>query len=39
VYGLYGVSEKLPLDEPWDYNQLLLATQDRAIKWMAEQMK
>ncbi len=39
VYALYNASDKLGLDEPWDYSRLPNATQDRAIKWMAEKMK
>jgi cephalosporin-C deacetylase-like acetyl esterase len=39
VYGLYNATDNLMLDEPWDYNRLPLATQDRAIKWMTKKMK
>jgi pimeloyl-ACP methyl ester carboxylesterase len=39
VYGLYKAADKVLLDEPWDYNRLPLATQDRVIKWMGEKMK
>jgi pimeloyl-ACP methyl ester carboxylesterase len=39
VYALYGASDKLKLDEPWDYTRLPAATQDRIIKWMNENMK
>jgi hypothetical protein len=39
VYGLYNAADKVLLDEPWDYNRLPLGTQDRVIKWMAEQLK
>jgi len=27
------------LDEPWDYNRLPEATQDRIIKWMDENLR
>jgi dienelactone hydrolase len=39
IYGLYNASDKLGLDEPWDYNRLPEATQDRIIAWMAGNMK
>ena len=39
VYGLYNAADQVMLDEPWDYNRLPLATQDRVIKWMGEKMK
>ena len=39
VYGLYGAADKLALDEPWDYNRLPEATQDRVIDWMGKNMK
>src|SRR4030095_12199343 len=39
VYGLYKAPDNLMLDEPWDYNRLPLATQDRAIHWMKEKMR
>jgi pimeloyl-ACP methyl ester carboxylesterase len=39
VFGLYNASDKLMLDEPLDYNRLPEVTQDRAIKWMTENMK
>ena len=34
VYTLYGASEKLALEEPWDYNRLPEKTQDQIVKWM-----
>ncbi len=39
VFSLYNASDKLVLDEPWDYNRLPEATQDRIIKWMSENMR
>ena len=39
VYRLYNAANNLMLDEPWDYNRLPLATQDRAINWMKEKMR
>jgi len=27
------------LDEPWDYNRLPEATQDRIIEWMSKTMR
>jgi hypothetical protein len=33
VYGLYKASDKLVLAEPWDYNRLPEATQDKIIEW------
>ena len=39
VYSLYGAEDKLILDEPWDYNRLPEATQDRIIEWMSENMQ
>jgi pimeloyl-ACP methyl ester carboxylesterase len=39
VYALYDASDKLKLDEPWDYTRLPTATQDRIIKWMNENLK
>ena len=39
VYALYDASDKLKLDEPWDYTRLPTATQERIIKWMNENMK
>ena len=39
VFALYGAKDKLALDEPWDYNRLPNAVQDRAIAWMKENMK
>ena len=38
VYRLYEAEEKLQLDEPWDYNRLPTASQDRIIEWMSEKM-
>ncbi|HEY2881979.1 MAG TPA: alpha/beta fold hydrolase [Pirellulales bacterium] len=39
VFGLYGADEKLVLDEPWDYNRLPAASQERIIKWMTDNLK
>ena len=39
VYGLYNAAGNLMLDEPWDYNRLPQATEDRIIQWMKEKMK
>jgi len=39
IFGLYNAPDKIVLDEPFDYNRLPEATQDRAIKWMTEYMK
>ena len=39
VYNLYGAEEQLMLDEPWDYNRLPAASQDRIIKWMNDNLK
>jgi pimeloyl-ACP methyl ester carboxylesterase len=39
IYSLYHAADKLVLDEPWDYNRLPEATQDRIIKWMSENMR
>lgn len=39
VYSLYQAADELVLDEPWDYNRLPEATQDRIIKWMGENMR
>lgn len=39
IYSLYKAADKLVLDEPWDYNRLPEATQDRIIKWMGENMR
>ncbi len=39
IYSLYEAPDKLMLDEPWDYNRLPEATQDRIIKWMSENMR
>ncbi len=40
VYALYGAAGKLALEEPWDYNRLPQATQDRVInQWMAENLR
>ncbi|MEJ2647673.1 MAG: alpha/beta fold hydrolase [Sedimentisphaerales bacterium] len=39
VYKLYNSTDKLTLDEPWDYNRLPEATQDRIIQWMDKNMK
>jgi pimeloyl-ACP methyl ester carboxylesterase len=39
VYALYNATDKLALDEPWDYSRLPNATQDRIIQWMGQNMK
>jgi len=39
IYSLYNATDKLVLDEPWDYNRLPEATQDRIIKWMNANMR
>jgi cephalosporin-C deacetylase-like acetyl esterase len=39
AYALYGASDNLKLDEPWDYSRLPIATQNRAIEWMKQKMK
>jgi dienelactone hydrolase len=39
VYGLYGASPRLDLEEPWDYNRLPAKTQDRIVTWMSGNMK
>ncbi|HVT90309.1 MAG TPA: alpha/beta fold hydrolase [Tepidisphaeraceae bacterium] len=39
VFGFYNATNKLVLDEPWDYNRLPQATQDRIIDWMKANMK
>jgi dienelactone hydrolase len=39
VFSLYNASDKLVLDEPWDYNRLPEAAQDRIIAWMSENMR
>ena len=39
VFSLYNASDKLLLDEPWDYNRLPEAAQDRIVKWMSENMR
>lgn len=38
IYSLSNAADKLVLDEPWDYNRLPEATQDRIIKWMGDHM-
>jgi dienelactone hydrolase len=38
VYKLYNASDKLMLDEPWDYGRLPTVTQDRIIDWMNKNM-
>lgn len=38
VYALYGATDKLALDEPWDYNRLTTVTQDRIIQWMNQNL-
>ena len=39
IYSLYSAADKLVLDEPWDYNRLPEATQDRIVKWMGDNMR
>jgi dienelactone hydrolase len=39
VFSLFNASDKLMLDEPWDYNRLPNSTQDRLIAWMSRNMK
>ena len=35
VFALYNASDKLMLDEPYDYNRLPQAWQDKIVEWMA----
>jgi pimeloyl-ACP methyl ester carboxylesterase len=39
VFTMYGASDKLMLDEPYDYNRLPEVSQDRIIAWMKDNMK
>ncbi len=39
VFTLYGAKNNFQIDEPWDYDRLSSATQERIIKWMRENMK
>jgi pimeloyl-ACP methyl ester carboxylesterase len=39
IYSLYHAPDKLVLDEPWDYNRLPEATQDRITQWMSQNMR
>jgi pimeloyl-ACP methyl ester carboxylesterase len=39
IFGLYNATDKIVLDEPFDYNRLPEVTQDRVVKWMTENMK
>ena len=39
VFSLYNASDKLMLDDPFDYNRLPEVSQDRAIAWMKQNMK
>jgi hypothetical protein len=39
IYSLYHAANQLVEDEPWDYNRLPEASQDRIIKWMSENMR
>jgi hypothetical protein len=39
IYTLYNAADELALDEPWDYNRLPQATQDRIIEWMGAHMR
>jgi pimeloyl-ACP methyl ester carboxylesterase len=34
IYALYGASDKLEINSPWDYNRLTNEEQDTAIKWL-----
>lgn len=34
VYALYGATNKLALQEPWDYNRLPTSTLNDAVQWM-----
>jgi dienelactone hydrolase len=36
VYALYGAAENLGLMEPYDYNRLPNASQDKIIEWMGQ---
>lgn len=36
VYTLYSASDKLALDEPWDFNRLPQQWQDKVVDWMAK---
>ena len=39
IYSLYHAADNVMLDEPWDYNRLPQATEDRVIQWMLTKMK
>jgi dienelactone hydrolase len=39
IYRLYNAADNVMLDEPWDYNRLPQATEDRVIQWMLTKMK
>jgi pimeloyl-ACP methyl ester carboxylesterase len=39
VYSLYGVGDKLTLDEPWDYNRLPTTTLDETMKWVTANLR
>jgi dienelactone hydrolase len=39
IYTLHNAADKLLLDEPWDYNRLPNATQERLITWMRANTK
>jgi hypothetical protein len=39
IYRLYNATDNVMLDEPWDYNRLPQATEDRVIQWMTQKMK
>jgi pimeloyl-ACP methyl ester carboxylesterase len=39
VFGLYNATDKLVLDEPFDYNRLPEVSQDRIVKWMTDNMR
>jgi dienelactone hydrolase len=34
IYSLYGAGNKLEFDDPWDYNRLPNAIQDKIVQWM-----
>lgn len=39
IFALYNASDKLAIDEPWDYSRLPDPIQERAINWMKTNMK
>lgn len=38
IYSLHNAADKLLLDEPWDYNRLPNATQEKLIAWLKSQL-